>query len=411
MEALKQDLNKSELEAFTTEVGILLKEISFVSKRLKDWSKPKSVKTPFTHIGSSSKLIQEPYGVVLIIAPWNYPFLLAISPLVGAIAAGNTAIIKPSELTPNVSKVIADLLNETFENDFVSVVQGGVEVSEILLKQRVDYIFFTGSVAVGKIIMGEAAKQLIPVTLELGGKSPCIVHNDANLDLAAKRVAFGKYTNAGQTCIAPDYLLVHKDIKSIFLNKLQQAIVELYGEALENPDYGRIVNERHFHRLVSYMGDGKIIMGGNSKVDELKIEPTLLDEVLLDSNVMKEEIFGPILPIIEYEHIDEVIHFVQERPKPLALYLFSESNIVQERVTNELSFGGGCMNDTLLHIATPYLPFGGVGESGTGNYHGEYSFFTFSHSKGVLKQTTKMDLPFRYPTFKNGLTLLRKLLK
>ncbi|MFZ3589864.1 aldehyde dehydrogenase [Bacillus sp. DJP31] len=411
MDSLKKDLNKSNLEAYTTEIGMLLKEISLVTSKLKGWAKPKRSQTALTHVGSTSYVIPEPYGVVLIIAPWNYPFLLAISPLVGAIAAGNTAIIKPSELTPHVSAVIEKIITNTFDEDLVSVIQGGVKISQILLKQRLDYIFFTGSVAVGKIVMREAANQLIPVTLELGGKSPCIVHRDANLEIAAKRIAFGKFTNAGQTCIAPDYLLVDKEIKSVFLEKLEFTIKEFYGDALNNPDYGRIVNESHFDRLSTYLRDGEVIFGGGSNKEELKMEPTILDQVSLDSAVMKEEIFGPIFPVVEYETLEDAIALIQSRPKPLALYLFSESQTTQAKVTENISFGGGCINDTLMHIATPYLPFGGVGESGIGSYHGEFSFSTFSHYKSILKQTTKVDLPFRYPTFKNGLAIVKKLLK
>ncbi|MFD1739060.1 aldehyde dehydrogenase [Bacillus salitolerans] len=411
MNALQKDLNKSEFEAYATEVGILLKEISFITKRLKNWAKPQRSKTPVTHVGSSSYVIPEPYGVVLIIAPWNYPFLLAFSPLIGAIAAGNTAIVKPSELTPNVSSVIQSLVEQAFEEEQVAVVQGGIKESQVLLQQRVDYIFFTGSVAVGKVVMSEAAKKLIPVTLELGGKSPCIVHQDANLDLAAKRIAFGKFTNAGQTCIAPDYLLVQSSVKEAFIEKLTASIKELYEDVFHNPNYVKIVNERHFDRLVSYLDDGLIIFGGQSDKEKRIIEPTILDQVDMNSPVMTEEIFGPIFPIIEFQDINESICIIQQKEKPLALYLFSENEAVQKEVTTKLSFGGGCINDTLMHIATPYLPFGGVGESGIGSYHGEYSFSTFSHYKSVLKQTTKVDLPFRYPTFKHGLTLLKKLLK
>ncbi|UYP05633.1 aldehyde dehydrogenase [Priestia megaterium] len=412
MDALKQDLNKSEVEAYTSEIGILLEEIRFTLKHLAKWMKPKKVKTALTHVGSKGKIVPEPYGVALIIAPWNYPFQLALSPLVGAIAAGNTAIIKPSELTPSVSRVIQELLAEAFDPAFVTVIEGAVETTSLLLKQPLDYIFFTGSVNVGKFIMQEAGKQLIPVTLELGGKSPCIVHEDANLDLAAKRIMFGKGMNAGQTCVAPDYLLVHKKVKAQLVEKLREAIYQFYGSnPLESDRYGRIVSERHFTRLVEFLKDGNATVGGGYNKSTLTIEPTVLSEVSWTSDVMQEEIFGPILPMIEYETLDEVIHKVQEKAKPLALYLFTESEDVQNVITERLSFGGGCINDTLMHIATPYLPFGGVGESGTGQYHGKDSFQTFSHFKSMLAQTTKFDFSFRYPSEKQSLKMIKKLLK
>ncbi|MGC9930786.1 aldehyde dehydrogenase [Priestia aryabhattai] len=412
MDALKQDLNKSEVEAYTSEIGILLEEIRFTLKHLAKWMKPKKVKTALTHVGSKGKIVPEPYGVALIIAPWNYPFQLALSPLVGAIAAGNTAIIKPSELTTSVSRVIQELLAEAFDPAFVTVIEGAVETTSLLLKQPLDYIFFTGSVNVGKIIMQEAGKQLIPVTLELGGKSPCIVHEDANLDLAAKRIMFGKGMNAGQTCVAPDYLLVHKKVKAQLVEKLREAIYQFYGSnPLESDRYGRIVSERHFTRLVEFLKDGNATVGGGYNKSTLTIEPTVLSEVSWTSDVMQEEIFGPILPMIEYETLDEVIHKVQEKAKPLALYLFTENEDVQNVITERLSFGGGCINDTLMHIATPYLPFGGVGESGTGQYHGKDSFQTFSHFKSMLAQTTKFDFSFRYPSEKQNLKMIKKLLK
>lgn len=412
MDALKQDLNKSEVEAYTSEIGILLEEIRFTLKHLAKWMKPKKVKTALTHVGSKGKIVPEPYGVALIIAPWNYPFQLALSPLVGAIAAGNTAIIKPSELTPSVSRVIQELLAEAFDPAFVTVIEGAVETTSLLLKQPLDYIFFTGSVNVGKIIMQEAGKQLIPVTLELGGKSPSIVHEDANLDLAAKRIMFGKGMNAGQTCVAPDYLLVHKKVKAQLVEKLREAIYQFYGSnPLESDRYGRIVSERHFTRLVEFLKDGNATVGGGYNKSTLTIEPTVLSEVSWTSDVMQEEIFGPILPMIEYETLDEVIHKVQEKAKPLALYLFTENEDVQNVITERLSFGGGCINDTLMHIATPYLPFGGVGESGTGQYHGKDSFQTFSHFKSMLAQTTKFDFSFRYPSEKQNLKMIKKLLK
>jgi aldehyde dehydrogenase (NAD+) len=379
---------------------------------LRKWVKPEKVKTPLTHIGSKSFLYSEPYGVVLIVAPWNYPFQLAIAPLIGAIAAGNCAIIKPSELTPRTSEILARLVEEIFPKEYISVVLGGVEESQSLLNEKVDYIFFTGSVAVGKIIMEAAAKNLTPVTLELGGKSPCIIHKDANLKVAAKRIAWGKFTNSGQTCIAPDYLYVYQSIKAEFLHHLKDAIRELYGEnPLDNPNYTRIVSEKHFNRLKSFLNDGEILYGGKSNPKTLIIEPTVLANITWEDSVMKDEIFGPILPVLEYDVLAHVIEGIHLHPNPLALYLFSENNNVQQEVVNSIPFGGGCINDTVYHFVSPYLPFGGVGSSGIGAYHGKGSFDTFSHKKSILKQTTLFDIPVRYPNTKNGLKKIKYFLK
>ncbi|WLR52831.1 aldehyde dehydrogenase [Bacillus tianshenii] len=412
IDALWMDLHKSEMEAYTTEIGILYEEIKFIEDHLKDWVKPEKVKTPLTHFGSKSEIHFEPYGVVGIIAPWNYPFQLAIAPLIGAIAAGNCAIVKPSELTPHVSTVIASLLRETYSEDFVAVIEGGVSTSQALLSEKLDYVFFTGSVAVGKIVMEACAKNLTPVTLELGGKSPVIVDKDAKIDLAAKRIAWGKFLNAGQTCIAPDYLYVHEKVKDKLLASIKKYIVEFYGEnPLKSEKYGHIVNEKHFKRLVGYLNDGTISYGGTYEMESLAIAPTILEHTALDAPVMKDEIFGPILPVFPFEKIEDVIEGVRSREKPLALYLFTESKKQQDKIVEKLSFGGGAMNDTIFHIATPYLPFGGVGESGMGSYHGKYSFETFSHRKSVLTQTTAFDFAFRYPSSKNGLKIIRKLFK
>lgn len=412
MEALKADLNKSEFDAYTTEIMIVLEEIKFTLKNLKSWAKPRKVKTPITHLGSSSYIYPEPYGVALIISPWNYPFQLAVAPLIGSIAAGNCAIIKPSELTPATSKVFASLIAETFPDEYITVVQGGVDTSESLLKEQFDYIFFTGSVPVGKVIMEAAAKNLTPVTLELGGKSPCIVHEDANLKIAAKRIAWGKFVNAGQTCVAPDYLYLHKAVKAPFLQLLKEAIIELYSDhSLENPNFTRIVSERHFQRLCSFLNNGEIFIGGNTNSEKLMMEPTVLNEITWEHPVMQDEIFGPILPVLEYDTLDEVIEGIDNHPKPLALYLFTENANVQENVLNRITFGGGCINDTVYHLGSPHLPFGGVGTSGIGSYHGKGSFDTFSHEKSILKQTTRFDLPFRYPNLKDGLNKIKKFIK
>ena len=412
MEALKADLNKSDFESYTTEIGIVLEEIRFVMKNLRSWAQPQKVKTPVTHIGSSSYLYPEPYGVALIIAPWNYPFQLAIAPLIGALAAGNCAVIKPSELTPMTSEILEKLITEQFPSEYISVMQGGVETSQALLAEKFDYIFFTGSVQVGKIVMEAAAKHLTPVTLELGGKSPCIVHEDANIKLAAKRIAWGKFLNAGQTCVAPDYLYVHKQVKTEFLAYLEAAVNELYGETpLNNPNFTRIVSERHFQRLERYLKNGDVRAGGQINKKELKIAPTVLTNITWDDPVMQEEIFGPVLPVLEYDQLTEVIEGIQNHPNPLALYLFTENVQVQNQILGHISFGGGCINDTVYHLSSPYLPFGGVGSSGTGAYHGKGSFDTFSHYKSILKQTTKFDIPFRYPNIKNGLKKIKYFLK
>ncbi|HHT7237731.1 MULTISPECIES: aldehyde dehydrogenase [Bacillus] len=411
-QALKLDLNKSVHESFTTEIGYVLKEISFQLKHISSWSKPKRVRTALTHFGSKGKVVPEPYGVTLIIAPWNYPFQLAIAPLVGALATGNTVVLKPSELTPNVSKVLRRMLGELFPEELVSVVEGGVEESTALLKEPFDYIFFTGSVGVGKVVMEAAAKKLTPLTLELGGKSPCIVHKDAKIDVTARRIVWGKFLNAGQTCVAPDYMYVHSSVKEQLIEALRHEIAEQYGkDALQNDNYVRIVSERHFERLCTFLQDGKPVIGGDYKKETLQIEPTVLTNVTWESAVMEDEIFGPILPIIEYDKIEEVIETIQQHPKPLALYVFSEDRKVQEKVTSNISYGGGCINDVVYHLATPYLPFGGVGSSGLGSYHGEESFRTFSHYKSILAQSTAFDMKIRYSSTKSALKFIRKLLK
>lgn len=412
MDALKQDLNKTEFDSFISEIGIVLEEIRFTMKNLKNWSKPIRVKSNLTGIGSKGYIYPEPYGVALIIAPWNYPFQLAIAPLIGAIAAGNCAIIKPSELTPMTSKLLSKIISENFPKEYIFVVEGGVETSSVLLNEKFDYIFFTGSVPVGKIIMEAASKHLTPVTLELGGKSPCIVHEDANLKLAAKRIAWGKFLNAGQTCVAPDYLYVHKRVKEEFLRLFKEAVAELYGKnPIQKGDFTRIVSERHFKRLTSFLKNGTIYFGGEHDVTKLIIEPTLLVDVSWQDEVMKDEIFGPILPVLEYEDLPSIVSEINDRPKPLALYTFSDSKEVQNYILDHVSFGGGCINDTVFHLSSPYLPFGGVGESGIGAYHGKGSFDVFSHKKSILKQTTKFDLPFRYPNTKNALNKIKLFIK
>ncbi|MFX3635082.1 MAG: aldehyde dehydrogenase [Candidatus Pristimantibacillus sp.] len=411
-DALKQDLNKSEQEAYLTELGLVLTELTHTIKHLKRWVKPKRLKTPLTHMGSKSYLIPEPFGVTLIIAPWNYPVQLALVPLIGAIAAGNTVVLKPSELAPHVSAVLTDIIRKAFAPEWATVVEGDVQTSTVLLAEKMDYIFFTGSVAVGKIVMTAAAKQLTPVTLELGGKSPCIVHNDADLKLAAKRIAFGKFTNAGQTCVAPDYLYVHREVKDNFIQLLKQSVAEFYGEKpLLNENYVHMISDRHYNRLAKFLEEGSILFGGGTNAEQRIIEPTLIEGITWESAIMQEEIFGPLLPLMVYDSLEEVISEVSSKARPLALYLFSNSLERQQQVIERVSFGGGCMNDTIMHFGSPYLPIGGVGDSGIGRYHGESSFFTFSHQKSLLRQTTRFDIPFRYPTSKLGAKVIRKLMR
>ncbi|WP_449539598.1 aldehyde dehydrogenase [Ferdinandcohnia sp. Marseille-Q9671] len=413
MKALQIDLNKSEFEAYTTEIGFVLEELRFTIKHIEKWAKPRKVKATLSGFGTKSYIYPEPYGVALIISPWNYPFQLAFAPLIGAIAAGDCAILKPSELTPVTSKLLANLISKAFPQEYIAVVEGGVETSTALLNEKSDYIFFTGSVSVGKIIMEAAAKNLTPVTLELGGKSPCIIHKDANLRYAAKRIAWGKYTNAGQTCVAPDYLYIHNDVKDEFLQLLKNAIDDLYGDVLrEDSRFTKIVSDNHFKRLTAFLtNSGSIYHGGKYDADKRIIAPTILSDITWRDPIMEDEIFGPILPIIGYDDLLEIIEEVNRRPKPLALYIFSEIERVQNKVLESISFGGGCVNDTVYHFTSPHLPFGGVGESGIGAYHGKGSFDIFSHEKGIMKQTTRFDLPFRYPTMKHGLKLIKLIMK
>ncbi|MCT2538028.1 aldehyde dehydrogenase [Aquibacillus koreensis] len=412
IDALKADLNKSAFDTYTTEIGIVYKEISFMKDHIKQWRKPEKVQTPLTHIGTKSIIYAEPYGSTLVIAPWNYPFQLAVAPMIGAIAAGNCVVLKPSELTPTTSDVLRQLVSETFSEEYVSVVEGAVETSQALLEIPFDYIFFTGSTSVGRIVMEQAAKHLTPVTLELGGKSPCIVDEDAHVKLAAKRIAWGKFTNAGQTCVAPDYVYVNRRIKKEFLEELKRAITDLYGEnPIQNTNYTHIVNDKHFNRLRSFLDRDNIAYGGEVDSVSLVIEPTVLTGINWDDKVMEDEIFGPILPVLDFDDVDEIIHVINSHPKPLALYLFSENSDVQQQVISSISFGGGCINDTIYHLSSPYLPFGGVGASGMGAYHGKASFDTFSHKKSIMKQTNKFDIPLRYPNLKNGLRKIKRFLR
>ncbi|MFC2948239.1 aldehyde dehydrogenase [Virgibacillus sediminis] len=410
-QALKNDLNKSRHETLTTELGFLYTEIDFAIKNLRYWMEPIKAPSPLTHKGSKSFILSEPYGVALIISPWNYPLQLALSPAIGAIAAGNCVVIKPSEFAGETSSLLGRMIKSTFNPAHITVVEGAKETSEQLLKQRFDYIFFTGSTEVGKKIMKEASMHLTPVTLELGGKSPVIVDKDANIALAAKRIVWGKFTNAGQTCVAPDYLYVHEKVKFKLLKAMKKQIKNFYGkEPLRNPDYIRIINHKHFSRLEQYLSNGTILHGGNTDPETLTIEPTILDKITWEDPVMKEEIFGPILPVLAFSNVEEAVEAIRGQEKPLALYYFSENEKSQEQIIRYLSFGGGSINDTLYHLANPHLPFGGVGASGMGSYHGEYSFQTFSHSKSILKQSTKFDMPFRYPGGKLSHQVIKKIM-
>lgn len=411
--ALKKDLNKSEFESYMSEIGIVLSEINYTLKNIKKWSKTKRVKSTLTQLPAKCYSMPESYGVVLIMATWNYPFLLCIQPLISAVAAGNCAIIKTSRFANATSDVIVDIIIETFSSQHVAVIKGGLEECKQLLEEKFDYIFFTGSYEVGKIVMEKASRNLTPVTLELGGKSPCIVDETANLELAAKRIVFGKILNAGQTCVAPDYLLVNSKIKQELIKNIKKYIKIFLGDnAINNPDYPNIINLNHVLRLQNLIKDESIILGGKVDQKRLKIEPTLIDKVKLDSPVMSEEIFGPILPIISYKKIDEVINIVKHYEKPLALYLFTNSKQNEEKILNQLSFGGGCVNDTIMHLASTYLQFGGVGGSGMGSYHGKNGFDTFTHYKSVLKQSNIIDLPIRYHKYTDKkLKLIKKVLK
>ncbi len=408
LQALKADLGKPEFEAYGTEIATI-KEITRAIKHLKNWTKPQKAPVSLQFFPASAEIYPEPLGVVLIIGPWNYPFNLVLSPLIGAIAAGNCTIIKPSEIAPQTSFVINKIIQKYFDPAYINVVEGGVETSQQLLAEKFDHIFFTGGTSVGKIVMEAAAKNLTPVTLELGGKSPCIVDSDTNLEQAATRIAWGKFLNSGQTCIAPDFLLVDRKIKENLLVEIQKRLKEFYGDnPATSPDYARIVNQRHFDRLVNLIKDSEIRIGGETNREERYIAPTVLDNVSLTDPVMQEEIFGPILPVIEYTNVQEAIDLINARPKPLALYLFSNNKSLQQQVLQETSSGGVCINDTLLHFGVSSLPFGGVGDSGIGKYHGKTSFDTFSHYRSVLHRSFLFNSKLFYPPYKEKLSLLKR---
>ena len=412
IQALYDDFRKPAFEAVLTETNYVISDLKNTIKNLKKWAKPKSVFPSLLNFPSTDYIYSEPYGSVLVIAPWNYPFQLAICPLVAAVAAGNSVVLKPSELTPKTSDLIAEIISKTFDPNHVEVYLGGTEVAEKLLERRWDYIFFTGSVAVGKIVAKAAAENLTPVTLELGGKNPCIVDESANLALAAKRIVWGKFINAGQTCIAPDYILVKNKVKNKFAGLLADEIINAYGENPElSPDFARIINRKNWSRLADMIDETKIIHGGKTNPENCYISPTLIDEPELDSAVMKEEIFGPILPIISYENEKEIETIISRYEKPLSLYVFSENKDFTARVIRDFSFGGGCINDTVIHFTNDRMPFGGVGHSGMGAYHGKRSFDTFSHQKAIVKKANWLDLPMRYAPYKDKLKTIKNILK
>ena len=390
---------KSKEEAFLTETSLLMEELDYHIKNLKKWAKPKRVGTPLQIKPSSSRILYEPLGIALIIAPWNYPFQLTLNPLIGAISAGCCAVLKPSPDTPNVARVIEEMITEHFPPEYVTVVQGGKEANQELFKFPFDIMFFTGSPGVGKIVMKAAAEHLSRVVLELGGKSPCVVNKDANLKIAGKRIAWGKIINAGQTCIAPDYLLVHKKAKKQLLEEISEAFEEMLGNDFENSDYyGRIVNTAAVNRLKKYL-NSDVYYGGKLDLDKKYISPTILDNIRPEDEIMQEEIFGPILPVMEFSELSEAVSYINSNEKPLALYYFGKENDA-DKVLRETSSGGACINDTLLHVANHKLPFGGVGTSGMGKYHGKESFLAFTHKRGVVNSITKFDIPLKYPPYR-----------
>ncbi|MFB9110527.1 aldehyde dehydrogenase [Flavobacterium gyeonganense] len=411
VKALFDDFKKPEFEAVLTETNYVISELKNTIKNIDKWVKPVRVFPSLLNFPSTDFIYNEPYGNVLVIAPWNYPFQLALCPLISAVAAGNKVVLKPSELSPNTAAIITKIIEKSFHINHVEVVQGGIEVSDQLLAKRWDYIFFTGSVAVGKIVAKAAAEHLTPITLELGGKNPCVIDQTANLKLAAKRIVWGKFINAGQTCIAPDYILIQKNMKINFITYLIEDIIQAYGKKIKNsPDYARIINSKNWVRLTGMIASEKLIFGGESDANDFYISPTLIDEPALDSLVMKEEIFGPILPILVYESENDIDAVIRQYEKPLAFYIFSENDSFAKKMIKRYSFGGGCINDTVAHFNNKRLPFGGVGHSGMGAYHGKLSFDIFSHHKSIVKKANWLDLPMRYAPYKDKLKAIKKLL-
>ncbi|WP_090101046.1 aldehyde dehydrogenase [Chitinophaga sp. CF118] len=413
LSALYADLHKPPVEAFAGEIGLIYTEITDILSGLKHWMRAESVSSPLAQYPSQSKIYRVPLGLTLIIAPWNYPFQLLMAPLAGAIAGGNCAVLKPSELAPHTAVVIETLIRETFDPAYIAVLQGeGSVVIPEAMQYRFDHVFFTGSTAVGKKILEMAAPHLTPVTLELGGKSPCIVDDKVNISVAAKRIIWGKYWNAGQTCIAPDYVLAHEQVKDKLVAAMKKAIIRFWGEdTAQSPDYGRIINTKRFNVLKSYLEQGRLLHGGVTDEKDLFIAPALLDDVDWNSPVMQEEIFGPILPIITFNKLEEAVRLIRQQPYPLSLYLFTKRTKTEKILLEQLHFGGGCINNTLIHFTNPELPFGGVGNSGMGRYHGKYSFETFTHAKSIIKTGTWLDVPAKYPPYKNKLAIMKIMMK
>ncbi|MQX52004.1 aldehyde dehydrogenase [Alcanivorax sediminis] len=411
-EALKADIGRPEFEAYI-EISTAYEDLKHTIKHLKSWMKPKRVATTLWAQPGRSRIESVPQGVTMLMGPYNYPFLLLVQPLIGAIAAGNTAVLKPSSLNPSVANVVEKMMKECFNDEFVATFKGSTEVTNALLGQRFDHIFFTGSPRVGRIVMAAAAKHLTKVTLELGGKSPTIIHKDANLKIAARRTLAGKMMNVGQTCVAPDHLHVHKDIKEAFEKELVATLKEWFGDSpLQSPDLGRMINDRHFERVAGLIDKSKVLAGGQTDARQRFIAPTLLKDVTMDDAVMQEEIFGPVLPMLTYSSMEELIGNIKKLPEhPLALYLFTESKDVEQFVLANTQFGGGCINNTVMHVANPNLPFGGVGESGMGAYHGKSSFDVFSHQRGILKATTLFDIKMRYAPYLDKVNMIKKMIK
>lgn len=412
-DALKKDLGKSYIESDMCEILLTLSEISYQLKHIKKFSKIKRVKTPLANYASTSLIVPSPYGNTLIMSPWNYPVLLTLEPLADALASGNTALIKPSAYAPNVSKALLNTIKSAFNEEYVSVVEGGREENSFLLREKFDYIFFTGSKTVGREVMRYASEHLTPVTLELGGKSPTLIEKDANIELAAKRIVFGKYLNVGQTCVAPDYILIDKSIKKRFIEAVKREILRQFGNnPLSNEDYGKMISEKHFRRVLSLIDSNKVVYGGKSDEKSLKIEPTVMDNVAYSDKVMSEEIFGPIMPIIEYENVEDALKYIISEPHPLAFYIFTSDKKGAIKIIKRLGFGGGCINDTIVHLATSEMAFGGFGQSGMGSYHGKAGFDTFTHYKSILDKKNYIDLPIRYQPYSNiKLKLIEKFLK
>ena len=401
--ALQKDLGKSGFESYMCETGMVLEEISYMLKHTRKFAREQRVHTPLAQFCSRSYKKPSPYGVTLIMSPWNYPFMLTLSPLADALAAGNTAVVKPSAYSPYTSEVLLSILTECFDPKYVAVVTGGRAENTCLLREHFDYIFFTGSQAVGKEVMRSAAEHLTPVTLELGGKSPCIVDQTADIRLAARRIVFGKYLNCGQTCVAPDYVYCHRSVKDQLIKEVQKQIHRQYGkQPLHSSDYGKIINEKHFDRILGLIDEKKVVHGGGSDRSTLRIEPTVMDNVTFSDAVMQEEIFGPVMPILVFDSLDEVIRRINSMPHPLALYIFTSDKKAARKVTARCGFGGGCINDTIIHLATSEMGFGGFGESGMGAYHGKTGFDTFTHYKSIVDKKTWIDLPMRYQPYRKG---------